>query len=92
MEIADLQAVIEATFGAKDRARGLPSSVAWLTEEVGELAQAIRKGTRDDQLHELGDVVAWVASIANQLGLDLDEALERYRTGCPRCGVSPCTC
>ena len=92
MEIADLQAVIEATFGAKDRERGLPSSVAWLTEEVGELAQAIRKGTRDDQLHELGDVVAWVASIANQLGLDLDEALERYRTGCPRCGVSPCTC
>lgn len=92
MEIADLQAVIEATFGAKDRERGLPSSVAWLTEEVGELAQAIRKGTRDDQLHELGDVVAWVTSIANQLGLSLDEALERYRTGCPRCGASPCTC
>ncbi len=92
METRDLQAIIEATFGAQDRARGLPASVAWLTEEVGELAQAIRKGTRDDQLHELGDVVAWVASIANQLGLDLDEALERYRTGCPRCGVSPCTC
>ena len=92
MEIADLQAVIEATFGTKDRERGLPSSVAWLTEEVGELAQAIRKGTRDDQLHELGDVVAWVTSIANQLGLSLDEALERYRTGCPRCGASPCTC
>lgn len=92
MEIADLQAVIEATFGAKDRKRGLPSSVAWLTEEVGELAQAIRKGTRDEQLHELGDVIAWVTSIANQLGLSLDEALERYRTGCPRCGASPCTC
>lgn len=92
MEIADLQAVIEATFGTKDRERGLPSSVAWLTEEVGELAQAIRKGTRDDQLHELGDVIAWVTSIANQLGLSLDEALERYRTGCPRCGASPCTC
>lgn len=92
METRDLQAIIEATYGAQDRARGLPASVAWLTEEVGELAQAIRKGTRDDQLHELGDVVAWVASIANQLGLDLDEALERYRTGCPRCGASPCTC
>lgn len=92
MEIADLQAVIEATFGARDRERGLPSSVAWLTEEVGELAQAIRKGTRDEQLHELGDVIAWVTSIANQLGLSLDEALERYRTGCPRCGASPCTC
>jgi NTP pyrophosphatase (non-canonical NTP hydrolase) len=92
VEIRDLQATIEATFGAQDRARGLPSSVAWLTEEVGELAQAIRKGTPEDQLHELGDVVAWVASIANQLGLDLEAALERYRTGCPRCGASPCTC
>lgn len=92
MDTRDLQAIIEATYGAHDRARGLPSSVAWLTEEVGELAQAIRKGTRDDQLHELGDVIAWVTSIANQLGLSLDEALERYRTGCPRCGASPCTC
>jgi len=92
VELADLQAVIEATFGAQDRARGLPSSVAWLTEEVGELAQAIRKGTRDEQVHELGDVIAWVTSIANQLGIPLDEALERYRTGCPRCGASPCSC
>ena len=92
MEFADLQAVIESTFGAQDRARGLPSSVAWLTEEVGELAQAIRKGTRDQQVHELGDVIAWVTSIANQLGISLDEALERYRTGCPRCGASPCAC
>ena len=92
MEIRDLQATIEATFGDRDRERGLPSSVAWLTEEVGELAQAIRKGTPEDQLHELGDVVAWVASIASQLGLDLEAALERYRTGCPRCGAAPCTC
>jgi NTP pyrophosphatase (non-canonical NTP hydrolase) len=92
VETRDLQAIIEATYGTRDRDRGLPTSVAWLTEEVGELAQAIRKGTPADQLHELGDVIAWVASIANQLGLDLDEALERYRTGCPRCGASPCTC
>ena len=50
--------------------------MAWLTEEVGELAQAIRKGTRDQQVHELGDVIAWVTSIANQLGISLDEALD----------------
>ena len=43
-------------------------------------------------VHELGDVIAWVTSIANQLGITLDEALERYRTGCPRCGASPCAC
>jgi NTP pyrophosphatase (non-canonical NTP hydrolase) len=74
----DLQALMEELFGEADRARGLPASVAWLCEEVGELAQAVRKGTRDQQLHELGDVVAWTASIANQLGLSLEEALGRY--------------
>ena len=56
----------------------MPSTVAWLCEEVGELAQAVRKGTRDQQLHELGDVIAWVASLAHQLGLSLDEAAQRY--------------
>ena len=56
----------------------MPSTVAWLCEEVGELAQAVRKGTRDQQLHELGDVLAWLASLANQLGLSLEDAAERY--------------
>ncbi len=32
----------------------------------------------DEQLHELGDVLAWVASLANQLGLSLDDAAQRY--------------
>ena len=38
------------------------------------------------------DVVAWVASLANQTGVDLSAAVERYAHGCPRCGGSPCTC
>ena len=92
MDTADLQATIERTYGDRDRARGIPATVAWIAEEVGELAQAVRKGTRDQQLHELGDVLAWVASLANQLDLDLDEALARYRSGCPRCAASPCAC
>jgi NTP pyrophosphatase (non-canonical NTP hydrolase) len=74
----DVQALMEELYGEADRARGLAASVAWLCEEVGELAQAVRKGTPAEQLHELGDVVAWTASIANQLGLSLAEALDRY--------------
>jgi NTP pyrophosphatase (non-canonical NTP hydrolase) len=87
-----LQDVIEQTYGERDRARGVPSTVAWLTEELGELAQAVRKGSRDDQVHELGDVLAWVASLANQLGVDLSDAVGRYATGCPRCASIPCAC
>jgi NTP pyrophosphatase (non-canonical NTP hydrolase) len=80
------------TYGERDRARGRDATVAWLAEELGELARAARKGTREEQLHELGDVLAWVASLADQLGLSLDEAAARYEQGCPRCGDIPCSC
>jgi NTP pyrophosphatase (non-canonical NTP hydrolase) len=63
-----------------------------LAEEVGELARAVRKGTREEQLHELGDALAWLASLAGQLGLSLEEAASRYAGGCPVCGASPCAC
>ena len=92
MDLADLQAVIERTFGERDRARGTAATVAWLCEEVGELAQAVRKGSPDQQLHEFGDVIAWVATLANQMGIDLTQAIERYADGCPRCQSLPCSC
>ncbi len=92
MDLAELQDVIERTFGDRDRARGVPASVAWLAEEVGELAQAVRKGSHDQQVHEFGDVIAWVATLANQMGIDLTEAVGRYANGCPRCGAIPCAC
>jgi NTP pyrophosphatase (non-canonical NTP hydrolase) len=92
VELAELQERIAATYGQRDRARGVPATVAWLTEELGELAQAVRKGTKADQAHELGDVLAWVASLAVQLDISLEDAVERYATGCPRCGSSPCSC
>jgi NTP pyrophosphatase (non-canonical NTP hydrolase) len=91
-ELAELQHTIAVTYGARDRARGVPSTVAWLAEEVGELARAVRKGTREDQLHEFGDALAWLVSLANQLDISLDEAVARYTSGCPRCGASPCVC
>lgn len=78
MQIDEFQQLMDRLYGEADRERGMPSTVAWLCEEVGELAQAVRKGTRDEQLHELGDVLAWLASLANQLGLSLDDAAQRY--------------
>ena len=92
MDLAHLQDVIERTYGDRDRARGVPSTVAWLAEEIGELAQAVRKGTADQQAHEFADVLAWVATLANQMNIDLSAAIERYRHGCPRCASLPCGC
>ncbi|MEO7427822.1 MAG: MazG nucleotide pyrophosphohydrolase domain-containing protein [Acidimicrobiales bacterium] len=92
MELSSVQALMAATYGERDRARGVSATVAWLTEEMGELAQAVRKGSAQDQLHELGDVLAWLASLAEQLGLSLDDAAARYADGCPKCGQTPCAC
>ena len=92
MELAELQDVIERTYGDRDRERGVSATVAWLAEEIGELAQAVRKGNRDQQVHEFGDVIAWVATLANQQGVDLTEAVQRYAHGCPKCAALPCAC
>jgi NTP pyrophosphatase (non-canonical NTP hydrolase) len=92
MELNALQDVMAATYGERDAARGRQMAVAWLAEELGELAQAVRKGSAEQQLHELGDVLAWLASLANQLGLSLEEAASRYAQGCPTCGALPCAC
>ena len=83
MQIAAFQELMDELYGEADRERGVPSTVAWLCEEMGELAQAVRKGTTDQQLHELGDVLAWLASLANQLGLSLEDAADRYVTDPP---------
>ena len=84
MQLAELQSLIDDLYGAEDRARGVAATVAWLCEELGELAKAVRKGTVDEQRHELGDVLAWLASLANQLDLSLEDAARRYVDDPPR--------
>jgi NTP pyrophosphatase (non-canonical NTP hydrolase) len=92
MQLDEFQRLMAETYGTRDRERGIDATVAWLAEELGELARAVRKGTRDEQVHEIGDVLAWLASLTGQLGLSLDVAAARYASGCPRCGARPCGC
>ena len=92
MHLGDFQRLMAALYGERDRARGTAASVAWLAEETGELARSVRKGSREEQLHVLGDVLAWLASLADQLGLSLEDAARRYAAGCPACGSAPCRC
>ena len=92
MDLRELQDVIERTYGERDRERGVAPTVAWLAEEFGELAQAVRKGTPAQIAHEFSDVLAWIATLANQVGVDLTEVVDRYRDGCPKCASIPCAC
>jgi NTP pyrophosphatase (non-canonical NTP hydrolase) len=92
VNLIELQDVIERTYGERDHDRGVASTVAWLAEEFGELAQAVRKGTPAQIEHEFSDVLAWLASLANQVGVDLTEVVDRFKDGCPKCADLPCSC
>jgi NTP pyrophosphatase (non-canonical NTP hydrolase) len=92
MELRGLQQRMRSTYFERDAARGADATFRWLTEEVGELARAIRTGDDANLVHEFGDVLAWLASLANLVGVDLEEAAARYKNGCPKCGGDPCRC
>ena len=86
------QALIERTYGERDRARGLASTYMWFAEEVGELARALRAKDPQNLREEFADVLAWLSTLASIAGVDLEEASRRYTSGCPRCGSIPCAC
>ena len=59
----------------------------------GELAAALREGTPEELALEFADVLAWLATIANVAGVDLDAAVrKKYGSGCPGCGQFLCCC
>jgi NTP pyrophosphatase (non-canonical NTP hydrolase) len=93
LTIGRFQEQIRATYGAKDDARGDAATFLWLTEEFGELATALRTGTADELAAEMADVLAWLVTLANVRGVDLEQAvLKKYGAACPGCGGSPCAC
>lgn len=62
------------------------TNMACLTEEVGELArimarkygeQSFKEGEKDDPSEEMADILWVLICLANQMGVDLTEALER---------------
>jgi NTP pyrophosphatase (non-canonical NTP hydrolase) len=93
MTLAALQRRIAALYGEKDAARGDAATFLWLTAEFGELAEALRSGSDEDLALEMADVLAWLATLANLRGIDLDSAVSRkYGRSCPGCGQVPCGC
>jgi len=93
MTLAELQRHIRELYGSKDAARGLPGTFMWFMEEVGELSAALRNGTHEERVLEFADVLAWLATLANGAGVELDEAMRlKYGQGCPGCQATPCTC
>ena len=92
MTIDEFQKRIEDIYLERDRARGIGGTFLWFSEEVGELAAAIRSGTADERREEFADVFAWLVSLASITGVRMEDAIEKYARGCPYCRGTPCTC
>jgi len=77
----------------KDSKRGANATFNWLVDEVKELGEALKINDKKALEDEFADVIAWLASLANVVGVDLEKAsLGKYADKCPKCKCSPCQC
>lgn len=87
MEIRELQQRVDEwirTYGVRYFSE--LTNMAVLTEEVGELArvmarrygdQSFKAGEKDDLADEMADIIWVLTCLANQTGVDLEQAIER---------------
>lgn len=70
-----LQRDLAARFAARDKKSGASFLALVLMEEVGELAEALRRGERAHAQQECADVAFMAFAIANVLDVDLEAAI-----------------
>jgi NTP pyrophosphatase (non-canonical NTP hydrolase) len=75
MQIHEFQEMMRQLYFKRDSERGINGTFNWLVDEVEELGEELKKGTdREATEKEFADVIAWLASLANILEIDLEEA------------------
>jgi NTP pyrophosphatase (non-canonical NTP hydrolase) len=94
MQISEFQQMMRHLYFKRDSERGVEGTYKWLVDEVAELGDELKKGTdRESAEKEFADVIAWLASLANIMGIDLERAaVNKYNYKCPKCLQSPCQC
>ncbi len=78
MEIGAFQKLILDRYGKRDHERGIPSTFMWFVEEVGELATSLASDDMQNRSEEFADVFAWLCTLANISGIDLEKACGKY--------------
>jgi len=93
VHIKDFQDMMKRIYFHHDSERGRIGTYNWLREEVDELGEALNQDDREALKNEFADVLAWLASLANVVNVDLEKAaLAKYRGKCPKCENLPCKC
>lgn len=77
MDLREAQNLVSRLYIQRDRGRGVFATFTWLVEEVGELAEALLSGDKSSMEEEIADVLAWLLSIANLVGVDVDDAFRK---------------
>ncbi|MEE8632302.1 MAG: MazG nucleotide pyrophosphohydrolase domain-containing protein [Candidatus Bathyarchaeia archaeon] len=89
----EIQGIMRRLYFHRDSRRGANKTFTWLKEEINELGEAMDGADKKALNSEFADVVAWLASLANLLEIDLGRAVfEKYPNQCPKCRLSPCGC
>jgi len=84
MELEELRRKIKEKYYEIDKRSGELFLLAVLFEEVGELAEAVRKRELKSIEEELADVLFMVLSLANYFEVDLESVLvKKYIKGDP---------
>ena len=93
MQIHEFQKMMRQLYFDRDSKRGKDGTLDWLVDEIEELREALEQGDINATEKEFADVLAWLASLANVVDIDLEKAaLSKYPNKCPKCGLSPCEC
>lgn len=75
-------------------ARGTEKTFIRLTEEIGEIARALRNRDYEGLAEEIADGLAWLFTLASLTGIDAEAAyMRKYGNDfCFRCLKSMCIC
>jgi len=93
VHIHKFQEMMRRIYFHRDSERGATGTYDWLVDEVEELGEAVKERDRKAIMDEFADVLAWLASLANVVDIDLETAAEsKYSGKCPKCHKSPCKC
>jgi NTP pyrophosphatase (non-canonical NTP hydrolase) len=93
MQICEFQEMMRRLYFHRDSERGVKGTYEWLADELQELWEALENGDKEAADKEFADVIAWLASLANITGIDLERAaINKYNNRCPKCLSSPCQC
>jgi len=93
MHIHEFQDMMRRIYFHRDSKRGAKGTYEWLVEEVNELGAAMKENNVKALKDEFADVLAWLASLANVLEINLEEAtLTKYDGKCPKCHQPKCEC